>query len=121
MRGGSEVKQEVKALRSHPGPSLHSADEQHSLWDNCAPSLSLPAMAQQTQAGDPASSNAAAGRRKTKHEKSLAELAFSNPGVKAAGAAVAQSPPLSSAGSASSWLTRARKASETGSDTSHED
>ncbi len=37
MSGGSEVKQEVK------GPSLHSADEQHSLWGNCAPSLSLPA------------------------------------------------------------------------------
>ena len=76
-------------------------------------------MPQQAQAGDPASSNAAAGRRKTKHEKALAELAFSNPGVKAAVAAVAQSPPSSSAGSASSWLTRARKASETGSDTSH--
>ena len=44
-------------------------------------------MAQQAQAGDPASSNAAAGRRKTKHEKALAELAFSNPGVKAAVAA----------------------------------
>jgi hypothetical protein len=41
MRGGSEVKQEVKALRSHQGPSLHRAGEQHSLWDNCAPSLSL--------------------------------------------------------------------------------
>jgi hypothetical protein len=82
---------------------------------------SAAAMAQKAQAGDPASRNPAAGRRKTKHEKALAELAFNNPGVKAAVAAVAQSPPSSSAGSASSWLTRARKASETESNTSHED
>jgi len=51
-----------------------------------------------------------APRRKTKQDKVLAELAFSNPGVKAAVAAVPQSPASSSAGSASSPLTRAAAA-----------
>jgi len=54
----------------------------------------------------------ASRRKMTKHEKALAELAFSNPGVKAAVAAVAQSPPSSSAGIASSRLTRARNCAE---------
>jgi hypothetical protein len=83
-----------------------------------------------------AEANTAAGRRKTKQDKALTKLAFSNPGVQAAVAAVAQSPrpssasilqntPAPAAGSASNVLARAGKrrleAAETGSDTSLED
>jgi hypothetical protein len=51
-----------------------------------------------------------ASRKKRKLDKVLAELSFGNPGVKAAVAAVPQSAPSSSAGSASSPLRRAAAA-----------
>ena len=61
------------------------------------PANILPVCA--TRAASAAKANAEAGRKKTKQDRALAELAFINPGVKAAVAVVAQSTPSSSAGS----------------------